>query len=136
MLSGSARLVLYRRILVIAAMVGLLGLVQNVPVFAQTPSLEVSPSVSSLTIHPGDQGVPLPVTLKVDGDQGPVRITLTGLPQGVTVTPATLPGSGNGNLLLSAAVDADQELFSVGASTTHQVTVMAFSGEAKATASI
>jgi hypothetical protein len=135
--SGSAPLVLlYRRVLVIAAMVGFLGLAQNVPVFAQTQSLEVSPSVSSLAIHPGDQGVPLPVTLKVDGDQGPVRVTLTGLPPGVTVTPVTLPDSGNGTLLLNAAVDADQDLFAVGAPTTHQVTVMAFSGEAKATASM
>jgi hypothetical protein len=42
---------------------------------------------------------------------GPVSITLTGLPSGITVAPLILTPGDSGTLLINAAVNADQEGF-------------------------
>jgi hypothetical protein len=110
-----------------------------IPCSAQT--LVVSAPNPSITIHPGDTNVPLAVTLTSSADDGPVTITLTGLPSGISVTPVTLSGGGSGTLQLSASVAADQEAFPPSIlggpnSSTTAITLIAFTPFAQATASI
>lgn len=45
---------------------------------------------SSLTIYPGQQNVPVGITVGKSTYTGPITVTLTGLPSGITVTPLTL----------------------------------------------
>ncbi len=72
----------------------------------------VSATPGTLTIHPGDQNVPLTVSVSGSGTySGPVVMTLTGLPSGISVTPVTLIPGGSGTVYLSASVAADQEDF-------------------------
>jgi len=73
------------------------------------------------------------------GEGSPVTITLTGLPSGITVTPVTLTGSGQGTLFLNALVTAAQEDFSPGGSpnaATVTITLLAFSSQARDAVSI
>jgi CotH kinase protein/Bacterial Ig-like domain (group 3)/Bacterial Ig domain len=74
-------------------------------------SFTVSASPSSVTIHPGDQNVPVRVTVGASSYTGPINIALTDLPSGITVSPLTLTAGSSGTINLSAAVDADQEAF-------------------------
>jgi CotH kinase protein/Bacterial Ig-like domain (group 3) len=77
--------------------------------WAQAPALSVNPS--ALTIYPGQQNVPL--TIKVSGSNpGPVAITLSGLPSGITVSPLKVTPGNAGTLMLSASLSAGQEGFS------------------------
>src|ERR1700722_7479307 len=89
---------------------------------------------SSLTIHPGQQNVPVSITLGNSSYTGPITDTLTGLPSGITVSPLTLSGGGTGNLMLSASVAAGNEGFYDGtnASWTATVTVVAAAGSTQA----
>jgi hypothetical protein len=89
---------------------------------------------SSLTIHPGQQNVPVSITLGNSSYTGPITVTLTGLPSGITVSPLTLSGGGTGNLMLSASVAAGNEGFYDGtnASWTATVTVVAAAGSTQA----
>ncbi|MFT4112954.1 CotH kinase family protein [Silvibacterium sp.] len=65
-----------------------------------------------MTIHPGDQKVPIQVSIGGSSSYTqPVTVTVTGLPSGITVTPFTTSAGGSGTLYLSAAVNADQESF-------------------------
>jgi len=73
------------------------------------PNITVSPQ--SLTIHPGDQSVPVTVTISNSPYAGPFSVALTGLPSGITVSSLTLPSGGSGALSLSASLSADQEAF-------------------------
>jgi hypothetical protein len=82
----------------------------SLPGIAQT--LSVSSSISALTIHPGDSGITIPVTLGGTGTgTNPVSITLTGLPSGISVSPLSLAPGTSGVLQLAASVAADQEAF-------------------------
>lgn len=117
-------------------MIGLLTICT--PAWGQ--SLQVSTSSPSLTIHPGDQNVPLPVTVNSNGFSGPVTVTLTGLPSGIAVTPLVLNGGGSGVLTLSASTSADAEGLTpgLGAPDTHTstVAVIAIAGSSQGTSGL
>ncbi|MFZ0663219.1 MAG: CotH kinase family protein, partial [Acidobacteriaceae bacterium] len=80
--------------------------------YSQTFTVSASPS--SLTIYPGEQNVPVAVTVNSgdndsDNYTGPVVVTMTGLPSGITVTPVTLTPGSSGTLTLNASPSAGQE---------------------------
>jgi len=107
--------------------------------FGQTFTVTASPS--QLTIYPGQQSVPVTVTVGSSTYTGPISITLTGLPSGITVSPLTLTAGATGNLNLSASVSAGQEGFppsgpSWNTSWTAQTTVVAAAGSTTATSSL
>lgn len=109
-------------------------------VFAQAQSITVSASPSSITIYPGEQNVPITVSVNSgdndsDNYTGPVVVTMTGLPSGVTVTPVTLTPGNSGTIYLNASVSAGQEGFTVAGpssttSWTAQVNIVATAGAA------
>jgi len=75
----------------------------------QTFTLAADPT--SLTIYPGQQGVP--VTITASGTStGPISVRLDGLPSGVAASPLTLAPGSSGTLTLSASLSAGQEGFS------------------------
>ena len=118
-----------------------LSLVTVFSVLASAQTLSVTAGATALTIHPGDSNVALPVSLGASTYAGPVSVTLTGLPAGVTVQPLTLSPGSSGTLLLSAAIYADQASFpgsdpSNPDFATHKVQVLAFSGTLQATAGL
>jgi hypothetical protein len=73
------------------------------------PTIGVNPYM--ITIHPGDQNVPVSVSLSNSPRQGAFTITLTGLPSGITVSPLALSAGESGTLKVSASLAADQESF-------------------------
>jgi hypothetical protein len=77
--------------------------------WAQALTLAINPS--ALTIYPGQQNVPLMITVG-GGDPGPLDIRVTGLPSGITASPLTLTPGNSGTLLFSASLSAGQEGFS------------------------
>lgn len=84
--------------------------------FGQTKSFTVTPSTGSLAIYPGQQNIPISVTVNSgdndsDNYTGSVVVTMTGLPSGVTVTPVTLTPGSTGTMYLSATTAAGQEGF-------------------------
>jgi len=105
--------------------------------FGQTLTVAATPS--SLTIYPGQQNVPIAVTVGSSTSYaGPISVTLTGLPSGITVSPLTLTAGSTGNLSLSASGSAGQEGFpntypSLNTSWTAKVSVVAAAGSAQAT---
>lgn len=76
---------------------------------AQSFSLSVPPA--AMTIYPGEQNVPITVSVGSSSYAGPVSITLTGLPSGITVAPLILTPGSSGTLLISAALNSDHEAF-------------------------
>ena len=106
----------------------------------------VSASPSSLTIYPGQQNVPVTVTVNSgdndsDNYAGPIVVTLTGLPSGITVTPVTLTAGSSGTLKLNASPSAGQEGFpatapSLNTSWTTSVTVVGAAGSVHATSTL
>ncbi len=78
-------------------------------VWAQSFTVAASPQ--SVTIHPGDRNIPVTITVGSSSYTGPITITLSGLPSGITVSPLTLYAGSQGTLTLSAALNADQEAF-------------------------
>ncbi len=76
----------------------------------QTLALTVAPS--TLTIYPGQQGVPLTITVGSSAWSGPIDIVLTGLPSGIAASPLALMAGSSGTLMLNASVAAGQEGFS------------------------
>jgi hypothetical protein len=74
-------------------------------------TLTVTAVPSALTIYPGQQNVPVAVTVSAVDYSGPVTVTFTGLPSGVTVSPLTIAGGSTGTLNLSASISAGQEGF-------------------------
>ena len=106
---------------------------------AQTFTVSASPA--SLTIHPGDQNVPVTIAVGSSSYTGPINITLTGLPSGIAVSPLTLTAGSSGTLKLSAALNADQEAFpatSAGNANTktNTVTVVGAAGSVKETSTM
>ncbi|HEY1902326.1 MAG TPA: Ig-like domain repeat protein [Terracidiphilus sp.] len=105
--------------------------------YGQTFTVTVAPS--SLTIYPGQQNVPVAITVGASSYAEPISVTLTGLPSGITVSPLTLTAGGSGTLKLSASVSAGQKGFSPSApsittSWTAAVSVVAAAGSTRATA--
>ena len=101
-------------------------------------TVSVSSTVSAITIFPGQQNVAVPVS--VTGNvPGPVAVTLTGLPSGISVAPLTLLPGASGTLLLSASPAAGQEgftsmlLIGVPTSWTASAKIVAASGLVQAT---
>ncbi len=76
------------------------------------PSITVSPGAMALTIHPGDQNVPMTVSVEAGSYGQPIVVTATGLPSGITVSPLVLTSGSSGTLYFTASVSADQESFS------------------------
>jgi hypothetical protein len=77
---------------------------------SSTPSLLVVPQ--SLTIHPGDQNVPVTVIATGSSYKGSIPVKLSGLPSGITAEPITLAsGQTTGTFLLNATLSADREGF-------------------------
>jgi hypothetical protein len=72
-------------------------------------TLTVMPN--SVTIFPGEQNVPVTVSVTGSTYTGPINVTLTGLPSGISVSPVTLTGAGSGTLNISASVSADGAAF-------------------------
>ncbi len=100
--------------------------------YGQTFTVAAAPP--SLTIYPGQQNVPVTITASSATYSGPITVTLTGLPSGITVSPLTLTAGTSGTLNLSAALSAGQEGLAVGASWTAPVTVVGAAGAAQASA--
>jgi hypothetical protein len=104
-------------------------------------NLTVTATPGTVTIHPGDTNIPLAVSVTDSDYQGPISVTLTGLPSGISVAPLVLTGGGSGTLKLNASIFADQEGFSSSApspitTSTNTVTVVAAAGSAQATSTI
>src|SRR5271157_814035 len=78
--------------------------------YGQTFSVAATPS--SLTISPGQQGVPVTITSSGDTHAGPISVTVTGLPSGIVASPLTVAPGSSGTLTLSASLSAGQEGFS------------------------
>lgn len=118
-------------------LVGMIGSTSTCP--GQTFSVAATPP--ALTIYPGQQ---TSVSVMASGSTaaGPITVTLTGLPSGITVSPLTLTAGSSGMLTLSASVSAGQEGFSptilLGAPTswTAPVTLVGAAGSARATAQL
>jgi hypothetical protein len=71
----------------------------------------VSAAPASLTVYPGQQNVPVAITLGASTYTGPITVTITGLPSGISVAPLVLMAGGTGTLTLSASQSAGQEGF-------------------------
>jgi hypothetical protein len=107
--------------------------------YGQTFTVAAEPS--SLTIYPGQQNVPVTITTSSSTYSGPISVTLTGLPSGITVSLLTLTAGSSGTLELSASLSAGQEGFSattlpIPTSWTAPVTVVGAAGSAQATAQL
>ncbi|MGD0048108.1 MAG: CotH kinase family protein [Bryobacteraceae bacterium] len=105
--------------------------------YGQNFTLAAAPS--SLTIYPGQQGVPVTISASGNPHTGPISITLTGLPSGIGVSPLTLTTGTSGTLTLSASLSAGQQGFSptgpsMTTSWTAPVTVVGAAGSVQATA--
>jgi hypothetical protein len=104
-----------------------------VQIVAGSGTLTITPA--TVTIHPGDQNLPINVSVAGSTYSGPIYITLTDLPSGITFTPLTLTSGGSGTLDLSASASADQEgfnatepLYSDANSSTNSVSVVGVEG--------
>ncbi len=87
------------------AKIGLFALVSNC--YGQTFTVSVS-APSALTIYPGQQNVPVTVTVSPSAYTGPIGVTLTGLPSGITVSPLTLTAGNSGSLMLKRCLQFSQ----------------------------
>jgi hypothetical protein len=98
----------------------------------------VAAAPSTLIVYPGQQNIPVVITVGSSAYAGPINVTVTGLPSGITVTPLTLSAGSSGTLYLNATVAAGNEGFyeGVNASWTAQVTVLAAAGSTQAIAQL
>jgi hypothetical protein len=101
----------------------------------------VTAAPSSPTIYPGQQNVPVTITVSGRTSAEPISVTLTGLPSGITFSPLSITGAGSGTLMLSASVSAGQEGFppdtpSMQTSWTAPVTVVGTAGSAQSTSQL
>ena len=106
---------------------------------SEAPTVIATPS--QITIYPGQQQVPVSVSTTGDGYNGTIKITMTGLPSGVTATPLALPSGGSGILYLNASLTAGQEGFpptspSTNTSWTANSNVVATFGSVQATSTL
>jgi hypothetical protein len=104
--------------------------------YGQTFNLAVSPG--RLTIYPGQPDVFLTITASSSAYSGPISVTLTGLPSGITVYPLVIKPGAPGTLRLGVSGSAGQEGFSPSApsqssSWSTAVTVVGATGSAQAT---
>jgi hypothetical protein len=99
------------------------------------PAVVAISATPSITIHPGDQNVPVGVSLGVASVQGPYDVTIAGLPPGITVNSVSLSPGQSGVLTLSATTSADIDGFaSLGAAgDTKSVSIVATAGSVQAT---
>ncbi len=102
--------------------------------------LTVTSMPSSLTIYPGQQGIPIDVTVS-GGTSGPISVTLAGLPSGIVVSSLRLNAGGAGTLMLSASRSAGQEGYDattnpVPTNWTAKVIVVASTGTEQATSQL
>jgi CotH kinase protein/Bacterial Ig-like domain (group 3)/Bacterial Ig domain len=114
----------------------LLFVMSSASAWAQTFTISASPT--AITIHPGDQNVPVTVSVGSSSYTGPISVSLTNLPSGISVSPLTLTAGSSGTMTLSAAPDADQEAFPAASASdantkTNTVTVVGAAGTAQAT---
>jgi hypothetical protein len=102
-------------------------------VYGQTFTVTASPS--TLTIYPGQQNVPLAVAIGSSSYAGPINVTLSGLPSGISVSPITLTAGSSGTLKLSASAAAGNEGFYQGRNSSWRaaITVVAASGATRVT---
>ncbi|MFP6765504.1 MAG: hypothetical protein VB858_17890, partial [Planctomycetaceae bacterium] len=66
----------------------------HVNIHATVPSMQLSSDVSRLTV-PQQSWQPLPIRVVRDRLSGPIELTLTGAPTGVTLEPSTIPADRN-----------------------------------------
>lgn len=128
----------HRRMLYVAWFL-FLSLISTLGAAAQTFTISASPS--TLTIHPGDLNVPVTITVGSSTYTGPINVTLTNLPSGITVSPLTLTAGSTGTLQLSAALNADQEAFPANSpgnpnTKANTVTVVGAAGSVKQTSTM
>jgi hypothetical protein len=79
----------------------------------QGQSFTVSANPQSLTVYPGQTNIPVTISVASTTFTGPVNVTLSGLPSGITISPSPLvisPG-GSGILFLNMSLSADTEAF-------------------------
>ncbi len=72
--------------------------------FAQSFTLYTTPT--TVTIHPGDQDIPVAISASSNSVTSPITITVSGLPSGVTASPLTIIPGSRSTLYLSATVTA------------------------------
>jgi hypothetical protein len=105
---------------------------------ACSQDITVAAQPAQLTIFPGQQNIPVTITTASSTYSGPLDITLTGLPSGITVSPLTINAGSSGILKVSASISAGEEGFSIqlGAanSRTSTVNVIAAAGPVQAVA--
>lgn len=114
------------------------------PVIGHAQSFTISANPASITIHPGDQNVPVNVSVSGGGSYtGPVGVTLQNLPSGISVSPAPLVVNtgGTGTIYLTAAPNAGQESFSAADVTSpntasSSIAVIAVAGSTKAVSAV
>lgn len=102
-------------------------------------NLAITPATSSLSIHPGDQAVPLSVAIG-SGNSSTVTLSLADLPYGISSAPVTVAPGSTGVLLLNATTNAGTPDFSAEVlgttGITKSITILASSGSSVATVSI
>ncbi|HEY4085014.1 MAG TPA: CotH kinase family protein [Bryobacteraceae bacterium] len=102
--------------------------------------LHVAATQQSVTIYPGQQNVPVTVSVSGGTYTGLIDVTLTGLPSGITISPLTLNPGASGVLYISASRSAGQEGFDPTildgqiTSWTAPLTLVAAAGTSQATA--
>src|SRR5271155_660950 len=69
----------------------------------------VAATPTAITIYPGQQNVPVTITAGSSPYTGPIIVTLTGLPSGITVSPLVLTAGSSGTLTINASLSAGQE---------------------------
>jgi hypothetical protein len=87
------------------------GLITLLGTAAQSQALTLSAAPAAVTLHPGDQNVPITVSVGNSTYAGPISIVLTGLPSGVSASPLTLTAGSSGTVNLSASKSAGAEGF-------------------------
>jgi hypothetical protein len=117
------------------------SLLSITPAATWAQKFTISTSPKTLTIHPGDQNVPLKVSVGSSSYKGPIDITLTGLPSGISVSPLSLTAGSSGVIKLSAALNADKGGFKATSAgdpntNTNTVTVDGLAGTDKETAKL
>jgi CotH kinase protein/Bacterial Ig-like domain (group 3) len=106
-------------------------------------SFTVSANPQSLTVYPGQTNIPVTISVASTTYTGPVNITLSGLPSGITISPSPLvisPG-GSGVITLNMALNADTEAFPASSynnanSHLNTVTVVGVAGSTTATSTL
>jgi hypothetical protein len=91
----------------------LLVLLLGVGIAGKAQSFTVAANPQSVTVYPGETNVAVSVSAASSTYTGPIIVTLSGLPSGITIAsaPLTLTAGGTGTILLNVGLNADQEAF-------------------------